>query len=116
MSVAVKTIPKRSVTIAIGSWSGSVTYQNFRRPVAPSTVAVSSHQVVHERPVHDAELRVEDPEEADRAQRDRRRPRQQDQEPDDPAPAEGPDQRVGKEPRTDDDDHLRRKGEDDRVL
>jgi hypothetical protein len=42
MSVAVKTIPKRSATIAIGSWSGSETYQNFFRPVAPSIAAASS--------------------------------------------------------------------------
>src|SRR5436305_11812062 len=42
MSVAVKTIPNRTATIAIGSWSGSETYQNFRRPVAPSIAAASS--------------------------------------------------------------------------
>src|SRR5512146_1011654 len=42
MSVAVKTMPKRIATIAIGSWSGSETYQNFRRPVAPSIAAASS--------------------------------------------------------------------------
>src|SRR5918999_13771 len=42
MSVAVKTIPKRRATSAIGSCSGSVTYQNFLRPVAPSTFAASS--------------------------------------------------------------------------
>src|SRR6266540_44481 len=42
MSVAVKMIPKRIATIAIGSWSGSDTYQNFRRPVAPSIAAASS--------------------------------------------------------------------------
>src|SRR5215210_1228091 len=45
MSVAVKTIPNRSATVAIGSWSGSVTYQNFFRPVAPSTLAASSTSV-----------------------------------------------------------------------
>src|SRR5262245_30537318 len=42
MSVAVKTIPNRSATIAIGSWSGRLTYQNFFSPVAPSTAAASS--------------------------------------------------------------------------
>src|SRR6185369_8685028 len=42
MSVAVKTIPKRTATIAIGSWSGSDTYQNFFSPVAPSIAAASS--------------------------------------------------------------------------
>ncbi len=42
MSVAVKTIPNRSATVAIGSCNGSVTYQNFFRPVAPSTRAASS--------------------------------------------------------------------------
>src|SRR5262249_20099461 len=42
MSVAVKTIPKRIATRAIGSWSGSDTYQNLRRPVAPSIAAASS--------------------------------------------------------------------------
>src|SRR5437764_2860409 len=42
MSVAVKMIPKRIATIAIGSCSGSETYQNFFRPVAPSIAAASS--------------------------------------------------------------------------
>src|ERR671937_1880996 len=42
MSVAVKTIPKRTAMIAIGSCRGRLTYQNFRRPVAPSTAAASS--------------------------------------------------------------------------
>ena len=42
MSVAVKTIPKRIATIAIGSCSGSETYQNLRTPVAPSIAAASS--------------------------------------------------------------------------
>ena len=42
MSVAVKTIPNRRATSAIGSWSGSVTYQSFLSPVAPSTFAASS--------------------------------------------------------------------------
>src|SRR5215217_8775298 len=42
MSVAVKTIPNSTATIAIGSCSGRLTYQNFRRPVAPSTAAASS--------------------------------------------------------------------------
>ena len=42
MSVAVKTIPNRRATRAIGSCSGSVTYQSFLIPVAPSTFAASS--------------------------------------------------------------------------
>ena len=42
MSVAVKTIPNRRATIAIGSCSGSVTYQSFFIPVAPSIFAASS--------------------------------------------------------------------------
>src|SRR5512133_568976 len=42
MSVAVKTIPNSSATVAIGSWRGSVTDQNLRRPVAPSIAAASS--------------------------------------------------------------------------
>src|SRR3989442_3850813 len=42
MSVAVKTIPNRSGTVAIGSCSGSETYQNFFSPVAPSIAAASS--------------------------------------------------------------------------
>src|SRR3954454_22503181 len=42
MSVAVKTIPKRTATVAIGSVSGSVTYQNFLKPVAASIAAASS--------------------------------------------------------------------------
>src|SRR5258708_11429524 len=42
MSVAVKTIPNSTATIAIGSCSGSETYQNFFRPVAPSIAAASS--------------------------------------------------------------------------
>src|SRR4029079_12161812 len=42
MSVAVKTIPKRIATIAIGSCSGSETYQNFFRTVAPSIAGASS--------------------------------------------------------------------------
>src|SRR6266568_8257057 len=42
MSVAVKMIPKRIAKTAIGSWSGSETYQNFLRPVAPSIAAASS--------------------------------------------------------------------------
>ena len=42
MSVAVKTIPNRTATIAIGSCSGSDTYQNFLSPVAPSIAAASS--------------------------------------------------------------------------
>src|ERR687885_3034180 len=42
MSVAVKTIPNSSATVAIGSCRGSVTYQNFFRPVAPSILAASS--------------------------------------------------------------------------
>src|SRR5256714_12408752 len=42
MSVAVKTIPNRIATSAIGSWSGSETCQNLRRPVAPSIAAASS--------------------------------------------------------------------------
>src|SRR3954454_3031348 len=42
MSVAVKTIPKRIATSAIGSCSGSETYQNLRSPVAPSIAAASS--------------------------------------------------------------------------
>src|SRR4051794_10182004 len=42
MSVAVKTIPKSTATIAIGSCSGRLTYQNFFSPVAPSTAAASS--------------------------------------------------------------------------
>src|SRR5919199_6819351 len=41
MSVAVNTIPKSSATIAIGSCSGRLTYQNFFSPVAPSTDAAS---------------------------------------------------------------------------
>src|SRR5437773_3251526 len=41
MSVAVKTIPNSSATRAIGSWSGSDTYQNFFRPVAASIAAAS---------------------------------------------------------------------------
>jgi len=41
MSVAVKTIPKSSATVAIGICSGRLTYQNFLRPVAPSTAAAS---------------------------------------------------------------------------
>src|SRR5919199_4216131 len=41
MSVAVNTIPKSSATIAIGNWSGRLTYQNFLSPVAPSTDAAS---------------------------------------------------------------------------
>src|SRR3954471_5207809 len=41
MSVAVKTIPNSTATIAIGSCSGRLTYQNFFRPVAPSTDAAS---------------------------------------------------------------------------
>src|SRR3954453_16554816 len=41
MSVAVKTIPNSTATIAIGSCSGRLTYQNLRRPVAPSTDAAS---------------------------------------------------------------------------
>ena len=45
MSVAVKTIPKSSATVAIGSWSGSVTYQNFLKPTAPSILAASSTSV-----------------------------------------------------------------------
>ncbi len=42
MSVAVKTIPNSTATIAIGSCRGSDTYQNFLRPVAPSIAAASS--------------------------------------------------------------------------
>src|SRR5207245_912159 len=42
MSVAVKTMPNSSATVAIGNWSGSVTDANFRRPVAPSIAAASS--------------------------------------------------------------------------
>src|SRR5487761_792087 len=42
MSVAVNTIPNNTATIAIGSCSGSETYQNFFRPVAPSIAAASS--------------------------------------------------------------------------
>src|SRR6266496_3439009 len=42
MSVAVKMIPKRTATIAIGSCRGSDTYQNFFRPVAASIAAASS--------------------------------------------------------------------------
>src|SRR2546426_4439406 len=42
MSVAVKTIPNRTATSAIGSCSGSETYQNFFKPVAPSIAAASS--------------------------------------------------------------------------
>src|SRR5205823_10494684 len=42
MSVAVKTIPNRTATIAIGSCSGSETYQNFLNPDAPSIAAASS--------------------------------------------------------------------------
>src|SRR5947207_13003962 len=42
MSVAVKTIPKSSATVAIGSCNGSVTDQNLRKPVAPSIAAASS--------------------------------------------------------------------------
>ena len=42
MSVAVKTIPNSTATIAIGSCSGSETYQNFFSPVAPSIAAASS--------------------------------------------------------------------------
>src|SRR5437667_185062 len=45
MSVAVKTIPNRSATVAIGSWSGRVTCQNLRSPVAPSTLAASCTSV-----------------------------------------------------------------------
>src|SRR5919201_6679950 len=41
MSVAVKTIPNSTATIAIGSCSGRLTYQNFFSPVAPSTDAAS---------------------------------------------------------------------------
>ena len=135
MSVAVKTIPKRIATIAIGSCSGSDTYQNFFRPVAPSIAAASSTSCgidamparkitvangivrhactkmiepiaarsacratsawssgrrevqLDEEPGEDARLRVVDPEEADRGERDRRRPRQQDHEAEDPAAA-----------------------------
>ena len=142
MSVAVKTIPNRTATIAIGSCSGSDTYQNFFRPVAPSIAAASStscgidampgeedhrrerdrpprlheddrrpspafgvpSQVgwfngddevqVDEEPGEDARLRVVEPEEADRGQRDRRRPRQQDHEAEDPAARERVDERV----------------------
>ena len=42
MSVAVKTIPNSRATVAIGNCSGSVTDQNFRKPVAPSIAAASS--------------------------------------------------------------------------
>src|ERR1700704_4239976 len=42
MSVAVKTIPNSTATIAIGNCNGSVTYQNFLSPVAPSIAAASS--------------------------------------------------------------------------
>ncbi len=42
MSVAVKTIPNSTAIVAIGSCSGSVTYQSFVSPVAPSTLAASS--------------------------------------------------------------------------
>src|SRR2546429_4880791 len=42
MSVAVKTIPNRSATDAIGSWSGRETYQNFFRAVAPPIAEASS--------------------------------------------------------------------------
>ena len=42
MSVAVKTIPNKSATVAIGSCSGSETDQNLRKPVAPSIAAASS--------------------------------------------------------------------------
>ena len=42
MSVAVKTIPKRTAIVAIGSCSGSVTNKSFFTPVAPSTFAASS--------------------------------------------------------------------------
>src|SRR5581483_5511100 len=42
MSVAVNTIPNRSATSAIGSCSGSETYQNFFSPVAASIAAASS--------------------------------------------------------------------------
>src|ERR671911_2440490 len=42
MSVAVKTIPNSRATVAIGSCSGRVTYQNFFKPTAPSTFAASS--------------------------------------------------------------------------
>src|SRR5581483_2849241 len=42
MSVAVNTIPNRSATSAIGSCSGSETYQNFFSPSAASIAAASS--------------------------------------------------------------------------
>jgi len=42
MSVAVNTIPNSIATSAIGSWSGSDTYQNFFSPVAPSIADASS--------------------------------------------------------------------------
>src|SRR5215208_227714 len=45
MSVAVNTMPKSNATVAIGSCSGSDTYQNFLSPVAPSIFAASSTSV-----------------------------------------------------------------------
>ena len=84
------------------------------RPVQVE-MAAAGQQVVDERPVHDAELRVEDPEEADRAHGHRRRPRQQDQQPQEPAAAERPHERVGEDAGADQHDRLRGEREDDRV-
>src|SRR5437764_11851757 len=79
-------------------------------------VTAAGQNIVDERPVQDAELRVEDPEEADRAQCDRSSPRQQDQEADEPASAKGPNQRVREDCSTYDDKRLGDEREYDCVL
>jgi len=66
----------------------------------------SEQPEVPEHPVDGAEDRVVHPEPADRPQGDRRRPREQDQEPDEPLSPERLEEGVGKDPRQEDDDHL----------
>ena len=68
-----------------------------------------------ERPIHDTELGVEDPEEADSAHSHRRRPRKQDQQPEKPATPERAHERMREDAGADQHDRLRGESEDDRV-
>ena len=68
-----------------------------------------------ERPVDDAVQRVEEPEPGDGREDDRRRPGQDHEEAHDPLPPKVADEEVREDGGTDDDDGLRREGEDERV-
>ena len=90
-------------------------HRRLRRPEPVRQVLWVDDVQLDQEPVEDRRLGVVEPEKSDRGQCDRRRPRQEDEEAENPASAELPHECMGQQARADDHDDLRDHGEEERV-